>query len=951
MFAVLLAAILSGLAASSAHAQMPPPTDQGVWVEGGSGDVEIEVLTNPLEVSEGGSVSYRMRLTEPPLASVNKGKWWVRVFVNDAVRADGYYPPGERGDSAISWVPSVGWVFDTTNYDQWRTITVYANKPLDTPITFTHEVWASSEWCPRHERERLTVTGPGRSSNPSVDQNPVNPPINQNPVNNENGEDNNQGENVEEGWDNDPGNEQRGGSSDPPAVTLSLNPASIGENGGQSTVSATASPTPQSAFTVTVAAAAVSPATAGDISLSSNRTLSFAAGANTSTGSVTITAVDNRVDAEDKTFTVTGSAAGISDVVVLPATLTIVDDDAPPEVDIADAHAAESASGLVFTVSLNSLSGKEIFFAYATRDGTAKAGSDYEATTGTLTFSPGEQEKTLSVPLTDDDDLEGDETFTVSLSGTANATPGDSDATGTIADDDGLSALSIADARVTEGTGPLRFEVTRAGPSGLPVTVDWATSEGTATAGEDYTKQSGVLTFRVGEKRRTLEVAVLDDALDEDPETLSVVMRNPTNATLEDDRATGTIDDDAGESRNLAAGEWMSRFGRTVATHVVDAVGDRLTEKSQPESYLTLGSVRFAFADPDPQASRPAPIESTETVQAAEPFGPWVSSPVSPEDLHGFGPRTVPTRLEGVDEFASMRGERAASEAGRMEMRQVLSQSSFRLASVDTPNGSCGGWTAWGRGDATRFDGREGDFSIDGDVMTTTLGVDYAWGRTVAGVAVSHSYGEGEFRAPGVVGDLESSLVSVHPYLGITKGRLSTWAMLGYGLGRMRVKVDDDRPRGRADLDMRQGALGLRGELFSRGDFSLAVKSDAFWVEMSTDSEEGMTLEDADASRLRLLMEGSGKIDLASGALLEPSLELGLRRDGGEAETGSGFELGAELRYTDPSRGLAVELNARRLLAHAESAYEEWGVGGSIRLAPNASGLGPVLSLIWDLYT
>ena len=116
-----------------------------------------------------------------------------------------------------------------------------------------------------------------------------------------------------------------------PTVTLALGSASISENGGTSNVTATLSHASSAAVTVTVSASAVSPAVAGDFTLTENKTLTIAAGQTASTGTVTITAVNNTVDAPDKQVTVSGDASG-GHGAADPAnkTLTITDDDDAP---------------------------------------------------------------------------------------------------------------------------------------------------------------------------------------------------------------------------------------------------------------------------------------------------------------------------------------------------------------------------------------------------------------------------------------------------------------------------------------------------------------------------------------------------------------------------------------------------------------------------------------------
>ena len=102
-------------------------------------------------------------------------------------------------------------------------------------------------------------------------------------------------------------------------------------------------------------------------------------------------------------------------------------------------------------------------------------------------------------------------------------------------------------------------------------------------------------------------------------------------------------------------------------------------------------------------------------------------------------------------------------------------------------------------------------------------------------------------------------------------------------------------------------------------------------------------------SRLRFALEGSRAFSAGSGAALTPTLELGLRLDGGDVETGTGVEAGFGLKYADPARGLTVEGRVRGLVTHSDRAYEEWGASGSFRLDPGVSGRGLSLAVtpVW----
>ena len=129
------------------------------------------------------------------------------------------------------------------------------------------------------------------------------------------------------------------------------------------------------------------------------------------------------------------------------------------------------------------------------------------------------------------------------------------------------------------------------------------------------------------------------------------------------------------------------------------------------------------------------------------------------------------------------------------------------------------------------------------------------------------------------------------------------------------------------------------------GDFGLEVKSDVFIANMSADAAPGLNSVDADASRARVALQGSNTTELDGGGLFTPMFEAGLRYDGGDAETGAGVEIGGGLRFADASRRVSLQLNARALLAHSESEYEEWGLGASVVVHPNASGQGVTFNL------
>ena len=457
----------------------------------------------------------------------------------------------------------------------------------------------------------------------------------------------------------------------------------------------------------------------------------------------------------------------------------------------------------------------------------------------------------------------------------------------------GPLALSVADANATEGTdAALEFEVTLNRAASETVTVDYATSDGTATAGADYTATSDTLTFLTGETQKTVSVPVLDDIHDDDGETLTLTLSDAVGARIRDAEALGTI-----ENSDPLPKAWLARFGRTVANHVVEAVRGRMSSAQGPSRRVTLGGAELK--------EPPVP----EITQAS----PW--DELTPEDQ----------RPEG---FSSLR------------VREFLLSSSFEVPLAQNATQNPGpGWTAWGGAARTSFSGRDSDLSIDGDVTTATLGVDRAWDRLITGVALARSTGDGSYGRGDIRGDLKSSITSAHPYLRFSlNDRLSAWTLLGYGKGELTLTHGGGEER--TDIEMKMAALGARGALLASGGFDVSARTDALLVRTSSEGTSRMAETEADVSRLRLVLEGSRPLAFASGSSLTPSVEVGVRRDGGDAERGVGFEVGGAVRYVNPSIGLTVEITARRLMAHQQSGYSEWGAGGSLQFAPGGSDRG-----------
>ena len=226
-----------------------------------------------------------------------------------------------------------------------------------------------------------------------------------------------------------------------------------------------------------------------------------------------------------------------------------------PSLSISDVTQAETdAAGatFTFTVTLSNPNGQTVSVNATTANGTATADGvgadgDYVAlpVPQTLTFLPNETIKTVTIVVNGDTVSEAHETFFVNLSGASGATIADGQGVGTIQNDDG--ALLISDVTKAEGNSsvtPFTFIVSLQNASIKPVTVDYATAEGTATAGGDYAAANDTLTFAAGQTSQIVTVNVTGDTAEEPDETFFVNLSNATSATIADTQGVGTISDD-----------------------------------------------------------------------------------------------------------------------------------------------------------------------------------------------------------------------------------------------------------------------------------------------------------------------------------------------------------------------------------------------------------------------
>ena len=440
----------------------------------------------------------------------------------------------------------------------------------------------------------------------------------------------------------------------------------------------------------------------------------------------------------------------------------------------------------------------------------------------------------------------------------------------------GPVAVSVADARVREAAGAtLDFAVSLSRAAAGPVSVTWATADGSATAGSDYRAGQGKLRFAPGETEKTIPVPVLDDAHDEGEETMQLRLTAASGAVIADGVATGTI-----ENTDHMPAAWLARFGRTVTDQVLGAVEARLSAPRAAGAQARLAGQALPSWDGGDRAKAAANdnagANASGRVHRADARDREAVAAI--RDWMAHAGANAPGSGAGAGDWRAWDGN--PQRADRVRSRALTGRDFVTGTSFELTGGSpeAGGYAAlWGRGAISRFDGREGDLTLDGEVTTGLIGADWAAapdsgsgaGRWTAGLAVGHARGTGSYSegggcaggdgdgsdgsdgdgsdgdgsdghgsdghgsnpgASGCSGEVESTLTGLWPYAGFRlTDRLSAWAAAGYGTGELRLMPGGNSGPFTADLTMAMGAAGLRGEVLvppPEGGLALAVKGD-----------------------------------------------------------------------------------------------------------------------------
>ena len=561
--------------------------------------------------------------------------------------------------------------------------------------------------------------------------------------------------------------------------------------------------------------------------------------------------------------------------------------------------------------------------------------------------------------------------------------------------DDDTAGMTVGpvQGQVTESGGTASFTIVlHSQPTGA-VTVPVTSGD----PGEAMVSRTGVeFTPTHWSTPQTVTVTGVDYGEADGPQTVEVTVGRPVSPDVKYASLAGQVmqvsvaDDGQRTQRPVILRRSLAAFARSVGTETVEALGSRLGEGasagafgggSQSGSHMVIGGRQLSCEGAG--SSITGCVAGDLWRNANRVLGLRLSLPAEFAALGGALNGLASGRRAAVFDGMASRlgalfraravadgrgtGDLAASDAAghsgapgtaTAESRprglsvgidanplwragDLLSRSSFEFsAGGDGPDGAgtgVGAWTFWGRGATGGFESRgggpDGEISLDGSIRAAYLGADYWLGpESLVGVALSRHNTAIDFGSNrNGTGSVEAGLTNLFPYASWSPRRgTKLWGVLGGGLGSADMTEEVGSRAFATDLTMGMAALGVRQEMTGWW----ALRADAFAVRIRSAAGNEVAGLTADVRRVRLAPEVTRRTSSTEGVTLASRFDLGVRYDGGHAETGIGAEAGAELGLSHPGSGLSVEARGRTLLVHQAEGFHDWGAAVTLRMRP-----------------
>ena len=585
-----------------------------------------------------------------------------------------------------------------------------------------------------------------------------------------------------------------------------------------------------------------------------------------------------------------------------------------------------------------------------------------------LTFTPSEWQISNEFALEAGTDLDTDnDEITLTIRATGGGYSGQQEEVQVTIVDQGLPKITIYDAQAKEDDGIIRLPLELSHTTDQVVTVQYSSTDETATAPEDYTSSRGIVIFDPGGTRGIVQFEILPDARVEVTKTFTVTLTGATNAEIVRSSATATIIDDDGGVPTIAIYDAVGSDDAGLMTfevvlskpspHAI-TVGYRTEDGSAiaGEDYAgSSGQVTFARGEMQKtievlllskdinwqEETFFVHLEASESVQIEKDVATAViQQPTQAQEnaLTAYTARFVRTLSVQLTEALQERLQPSGSTCSAMERAETAQLwhgtsnwspslgellSGCRISRMDTT--SFGRMGFWGRGSFRRFHGRDTDaLTLRGDVSTAMMGTDYRWNTGwMAGMMIAYSQGSGTYQHSDEDGEISTQLTGIYPYVSYAASDWEIWMSGGYGWGSAELQ-DINR-----DVASRFGAVGFQGDLASVRTSRLRYYGDVLLTDADIEEHQSEVI------RVRLGMESAFHIS----EWIHPYVEANVRQDGGDAETGISLELGGGLRVAYPEWKLHGEVRSQGLVLHSADGFMEWGISGSIQIGHPSEGL------------
>ena len=690
--------------------------------------------------------------------------------------------------------------------------------------------------------------------------------------------------------------------------TITIGGGSTVTEGGKAEFTVTANPAPSTDLVV-------------DLRIEDDATSNFIASSGEGRKSVTISAgesivvhhvttVDDSIDEPNGSVKATVQpGTGYTLGTPKSAYVTVNDDDIPPVgtpiITIRGGNTVTEGGQAVFTVTASPAPLSNLVVDLRIED---DATSNFIASSDkgrkSVTINAGSTSAVYNVPTVDDsiDESNGMVKATV-LTGSGYTLGNPNFANVYVNDDDtGLprASFSQSTSSANEKAGMHTIFVTLSPAPSQSMTLNYSVG-GSADENIDYNTLPGQVDVQAGAGSVGIKVMIIDDTVRDNGESIILTLDTGSGYSVGSPSShTMVIMNE--EAADMAARVSLLRYGRTMSEQVLDAVSDRLWDTRNPGFRGSIAGhdlVRGGGADREP-----------------------VQLPMR-NSLHGDGKPVGGSVADGRDE-----GRRQA-----LTEDDLMTGTGFAM----TGQGSGTNLAFWGRTARSGFDASQGMLTFDGKLSSFMIGADKDIDDMQLGLMLVHSRGKGSYSYDNENGQARVKFTSFVPYFGynINDG-LHVWGALGVGKGKLTLTSEGAGSMS-ADARWQMVAAGMRGVLVDPGStlgFGLDAYADGLWTHTRSDKVANFEATSDKATRLRAGVESYWGHEFASGGILTSRANLGLRHDGGDAETGLGIEIGGGLDWTDQEKGLVVSLDGTKLLKHDDK-FDSWSLAATLSYDPN----------------